>query len=120
MFSNQAIDLPPPEENDSSIFLYNSDTEEGVWFTNASHVSEIHEQSNRVLPLESIPGIGLGLVFPHGVQVDGDVIYIQDHMDVKSIDRAARINAFDIEGSFLWSYIIPTLRFIWSHCDCSQ
>ena len=54
-----------------------------------------------------MPDVGLGLVFPHGVQFDGERIYIQDHMDVEAGEHSARINAFDMQGSFLWSYSVP-------------
>ena len=68
IFANNAVNLPPPEENTSSVLLYNTETKEEFWFANSANIDEIHEQTDRVVALEPIPDIGLGLVFPHGVQ----------------------------------------------------
>ena len=51
------------EENNSSVFLYNTQTQESWWFGNADNVSEIHLDPERVVALDAMPDIGLGMPF---------------------------------------------------------
>ena len=107
IFANDATSLPPAAENNSSILLYNTRTEESWWFSNSDNRAEVYADPDRVVGLAPIPDVGLGLVFPHGVQFDGERMYVQEHMDVDADGVPSRINAFDLNGALLWSYVIP-------------
>ena len=107
IFANNAISLPPASENSSSIWLYDTQTQESWWFSNTNHQEQVHLESEKVVALEAMPEEDLGLVFPHAVQFDGTRMYIQDHMDVDADGVSPRINAFDLTGELLWSYVVP-------------
>jgi len=107
IFANSATSLPPPEENSSSIWLYNTQTQESWWFANGNNIEEVHLYPERVIALEDMPDVGLGLAFPHGIQFDGTRLYVQDHIDVDAGSTPSRINAFDLNGTLLWDYLVP-------------
>ena len=107
IFANNALTLPPSEENTSSVLLLDENTGEEIWYANQNNIDVIHTQNDLVVALSPIPDQELALTFPHAAQFDGERLYIQDHMDVESGSQNARINAFTKDGSYLWSYAVP-------------
>lgn len=107
IFANDAMTLPPAEDNTSSVLLLDESTGEEIWYANPNNTDVIHAQSELVIALDPISEQELALTFPHAAQFDGERLYIQDHMDVVSGAKQARINAFTKEGVFLWSYVVP-------------
>ena len=108
IFTNNATSLPLASENSSSVFLYDTQTQESWWFANTDNREQVHLYPERVVGLEAMSDAGLGIVFPHAVQFDGTRMYVQDHMDVYANGIPPRINAFDLDGTLLWSYVVPT------------
>ena len=106
-FTNNAISLPTTSENSSSLWLYDTQTQKSWWFSNSGHQENVYLEPESVIALEAMPDEELGLIFPHAVQLDGTRLYVQDHMDVDANGVPPRINAFNLDGSLLWSYAIP-------------
>ncbi|MAA80643.1 MAG: hypothetical protein CL916_15410 [Deltaproteobacteria bacterium] len=108
IFSNRAMALPPPEDNTSSVLLLDQSTGTEIWYSNPEKTSVIHEQNHLVVELDPIPEQELALTFPHAAQFDGERLYVQDHMDVESGSKQARINCFSMNGDYLWSFVVPS------------
>ena len=108
IFTNQAMALPAPEDNASSVLLLDEEAGTEIWFSNSGKTEKVHERSELVVALDPVPDQELALTFPHAAQFDGERLYVQDHMDVEAGSKQARINSFSKDGAYLWSFAVPS------------